>query len=397
MSFRNSIERRWLGLAIGMALTASACGSHAVPAAAQSPTEAKAPVVDTVPQNRDADDTARFLAGMPGKAGSPYKELESSPAWQEHRQVVDKAWSGTESSLIAGLGEFQKQELGASPLDTAPVFYPFGGPDAMTPVLFFPRSPSYVMVALEPAGTLPTPAKLEKKNLGQFLPSLRDTMGSVLGRSFFITREMDRQFRGQVTDGLMIPILQILVRTGHTINGVRYVTLNEAGEPVERPAEWHTANKHGNRGFELSYRTDSDGSQHHLSYYSVNLDDQHLADNLAFRKFAERLKGSTTMFKATSYMTHNKEFSSIRDISLSISGAILQDDSGLPYNLFDAATWKVQLYGEYTQPYGSFHFRVQKDLRQAYQNVGVKPLPMRIGYGYGKMASNLLLARRSGS
>jgi hypothetical protein len=397
MSLENRFEQSWLGLAIGLAMAASGCGSHEVPAAAQAPAEGKAPFVDTVPQNREADDTARFLAGMPGKPGSPYAKLESDPAWQEHRQVMDKAWSGTESSLIAGLDEFQKEELGTAPLDKAPVFYPFGGPDAMTPVLFFPHSASYVMVALEPAGTLPTPAKLAKRDLARFLPSLRDTMGSVLGRSFFVTREMDRQFRGQVTDGLMIPILQILVRTGHTINGVRYVTLNDAGEPVERPAEWHTAKKHGNKGFELSYRTDADGSVHHLSYYSVNLDDKHLSDNFAFRKFAERLKGSTTMFKATSYMTHNKDFSIIRDISLNISGAILQDDSGLPYNLFDASTWKVQLYGEYTKPYGSFHFRVQNDLREAYHSAGVKPLPMRIGYGYGKMASNLLLARRAGS
>src|SRR5258707_11088111 len=124
MSLANSIKKSWLGLAVGMVWAASGCGSHAVPAAAQVPTAAKAPVVETVPQNRDADDTARFLAGMPGKPGSPYAELESSPVWQEHRQGMDKAWSGTGSSLIPGPGEVQKQELGAAPLDTAPGFYP---------------------------------------------------------------------------------------------------------------------------------------------------------------------------------------------------------------------------------------------------------------------------------
>lgn len=388
----DQMKRPWLGL---MVLAAFAIGGCSHPAPAESKA-AQTPAVDALPQRRDADDTARFLAGMPGKPGSPYAALESTPAWQEHRELLDKAWGGTETSLIAGLSEFQKQELAAAPINAAPVFYPFGGPDALTPLLCFPHSASYVMVALEPAGTLPTPVRLEKKDLARYLPELRNTMGSVLGRSFFITRDMDRQFRGQVTDGLMIPIVQILVRTGHSIAGYRYVTLNDAGQPIERPAEFHTANKHGNRGFELSYRTDADGSLHHLSYYSVNLDDKHLSDNDAFRKFAAGLKGSTTMFKATSYMTHNKDFSIIRDIALANSSAILQDDSGLPFKLFDAQ-WKVQLYGEYNQPYGSFHFRVQKDLRDAYHNAGVKPLPVRIGYGYGKVASNLLLARRSGS
>jgi hypothetical protein len=379
----------------GLLLAAGVAAGCSHPAPAQR--VEKAAVVDPVPQSREADDAARFLAGLPGKAGSPYLELENNPAWQEHRQILDHAWKGTETSLIAGLAEFQKQELTAAPIDAAPVFYPFAGPDALTPVLCFPKSPAYVMVALEPAGTLPTPAKLEKKDLAHYLPELRDTMGSVLGRSFFITREMDRQFRGQVTDGLAVPIVQILVRTGHTINGFRYMTLNADGQPVERPAVYKTANRHDNRGFELSYKTDADGSVHHLSYYSLNLDDKHLGDNDAFRKFAASLKGSTTIFKATSYMTHNREFSIIREIALNTSGAILQDDSGLPYNLFDSAKWKVQLYGEYSQPYGSFRFRMQKDLRAAYQAGGVKPLPMRIGYGFGKVASNLLLARRSGS
>ena len=41
------------------------------------------------------------------------------------------------------------------------------------------------------------------------------------------------------------------------------------------------------------------------------------------------------MFKATSYMTHNKDFSIIRDIALSTSVAILQDDSGKDVRLGD--------------------------------------------------------------
>ena len=38
---------------------------------------------------------------------------------------------------------------------------------------------------------------------------------------------MDRQFRGQVTDGLCLPILELLVRSDHTILGFRYVRLDD--------------------------------------------------------------------------------------------------------------------------------------------------------------------------
>ena len=123
------MKRPWLGLTLLAAFATGGC-SHPAPAESQA---AQAPVVDTLPQRRDADDTARFLAGMPGKPGSPYTALESNPAWQQHREVLDKAWGGTETSLIAGLAEFQKQELAGAPINAAPVFYPFGGPDALTP------------------------------------------------------------------------------------------------------------------------------------------------------------------------------------------------------------------------------------------------------------------------
>ena len=45
-------------------------------------------------------------------------------------------------------------------------------------------------------------------------------------------------------------------------------------------------------------------------------------------------------------------------------------------------------------PYGSFKYMEQVDLRNAYKQPGTKPLPMHVGYGYRKITSNLLLAKR---
>ena len=114
---------------------------------------------------------------------------------------------------------FQKLDLGA--IAGAQVFYPFSGPDALMVTKFFPQSPAYVMVGLEPVGTLPTPTQLERTDLGEYLPKIRLTVASELVRSFFITRQMDGQFRGQVTDGLFEPILELLVRTNHAVLGYR--------------------------------------------------------------------------------------------------------------------------------------------------------------------------------
>jgi hypothetical protein len=352
---------------------------------------------DPVVRSRAADDTARFLAGMPGTKDSPFAELENEAAWKEHRDLVDEAWRKADGDLLQGLREFQAQELKTGPISSKPVFYPFSGPDALMATEYFPQSPVYVFAALEPAGTLPSLAQIqkeiEKKDMPEYLGAMRTTMASELGRSFFITRQMDKQFRGQVTDGLLLPILQLLVRTNHTILGFRYIRLDEQGQIIDRTLDYHAPTRYGNKGVEIEFRSE-DQSEHQLYYFSVNLSDERLAENKPFQTYVASLKGSTTMFKSTSYMLHRRDFSLIRNLVLENSGAVLQDDSGIPYRLFGADLWQVQLYGDYERPYGSFKYMEQVDLRNAYKQPGTKPLPMHVGYGFKKITSNLLLAKR---
>jgi hypothetical protein len=349
----------------------------------------------TISQSREADDVARFVAGLPGTAGSPFAEMEKSAAWQEHRRLEDAAWRKANEEMISALRDFQKHELDSGPWREARVFYPFSGPDSLTPVICFPHSPAYVMVALEPAGTLPAAKEIARKPLPKYLAALRSTTASELGKSFFVTREMDRKLRGQVTDGLLLPILELLVRSGHTILGFRYVRLEGDGRVVDRPANYKGSGEYWNKGVEVAFRTDTDQSEHRLSYYAVNLEDKRLRGNQAFLRYASGLNGVTTLLKATSYMTHHPEFSMIRDLVLKTSSAVLQDDSGIPYQWFQSGAWNVQLYGDYKRPYGSFRWLEQPDLRRAYGSSGVKPLAVPIGYGYRRIVSNLLLAQRA--
>lgn len=349
---------------------------------------------DTVPQDRAVDDTARFLAGMPGNPGSAFQDLEQDAAWLEHQKSMDAAWAKADTRLIRGLRQFQQSELADPAIDRNVLFYPFSGPDSLTATLCFPHSADYVMVALEPAGTLPARDKLNGDTVPRYLDGVRTTVASVLGKSFFVTREMDHELRGQVTDGLLVPTLLLLVRTGHTMLGMRYVRIDEDGKIVERPGGVPVQAAYANKGFEIQFRTDSDQSVHRLYYFSLNLENKRVKANKGFLQFEQSLPVHDTMLKATSYMTHHPDFSVIRDLVLDHSAAVFQDDSGVPYHFFTTAQWNVQLYGEYTKPYGSFAFLEQADLRKAYQTPGVKPLALRLGYGFGKVASNLLLAKR---
>jgi hypothetical protein len=343
---------------------------------------------DAVPSDRYPDDVARFLAGLPSKPGSPFAETEKDSAWVEHRRQFDAAWNRKEHDDLPGMRAFRKTELSDAAIAHSRIFYPFSGPDALVVTEFFPGSPSYVLVGLEPAGTLPPAERIKQKDLAGFLSTVRESVSSELGRSFFVTREMDRQFRGQVTDGLFLPILQLLVRTGHTILGYRYVRLDEAGSVIARPLDYHAPGKIGNKGVELQFRTDADNSLHRLLYLSVNLSDERLAQDPQFLKFLGTLRGVTTYLKATSYMLHRAEFSTIREQLLAVSGAVLQDDSGIPYRFF-GAPWKTRLFGDFDRPFGSFKWYQQPDLKKMYQSSAPKPLSFRIGYGYGRVPSNL--------
>lgn len=382
-----------LGFTIVFLLALCGCQRAASPAAPSGAQAASPAPASEVQPNREVNDTARFLAGMTGLPGSAYTDLESDPAWQEHRRLLDDAWSQADKNIFQGLREFQASELNQPRVAQSLVFYPFAGPDALTVTLCFPRNSRYLLVALEPAGTLPTLQQIRKKPLEEYLGGLRSTMASDLGKSFFVTREMDRQFRGQVTDGLLVPILHILVRTGQTILGFRYVRINEEGQVEERPL--HVDATYANKGLQIEYRTDADQSLHTLYYFSLNLADNRVRGNAGFLRYAGAIQGATTLLKATSYMTHHKDFSIIRDLVLAHSATILQDDSGIPFRLFTPDTWKVQLYGDYNKPYGSFSWLEQPDLRKAYQAGGARPLSMHIGYGFQKITSNLLLATRA--
>jgi hypothetical protein len=367
--------------------------AFAVPAlGAPQPSAAPAPApAISVSRTRDADDLGRFLGGLPGKPGSPFTELEATEAWQEHARQSDKAWTTYAHDRLPALSGFSRAEL--SDLDKPPttLFYPFSGPDALTAIAFFPHVATYVLVALEPPGSITGQSKFLKKDLVGELGQLRATFDSLLRRSFFVTRQMDHQLRGQVTDGVLPLVLVELVRTGNSVLGCEFFWVDENSRVLTRPAEQKTHDW----GFALDFRNDSDGSVHRLAYFSVNLASSHLDKNPEFQKQMFALGPVVTYLKSTSYLVHQPEFSLIRDRILGMSAAVLQDDSGVPYKLFTPDKWNVQLFGEYQQPYGSFRYMVEPELKAAFQKPeNVKRLDFRIGYGYGRAPSNLELARR---
>jgi hypothetical protein len=346
-----------------------------------------------VPHGREADDVARFLAGLPGKEGSPFQALEKDPAWLEHGAAFDAAWKIYNERRKPAMEEFQQQELAGAPFSGTTLFYPFGGPDFLTATLLFPGKPLYVFMGLEPPGTAPTLEQVQKYPLATQLPRVRKTLDSLLRNSFFQTLQMDSQARGQVTDGLLPLMLMQMSRTGYEVVGWRGVGVDAEGYLTEQPAVVPGRPK-PLRGFAVEFKKAGSPTIQRAVYFSADVSDAKLAQNKPMLAYMQRLKPMTAFFKSASYLPHYSTFSIIRNFVLENALAVVQDDTGPQYRYYKDGNWQVTLYGKFRGPIALFARRNQPDLKKAFEDDEPKPLTFGIGYLAQTRASALIVAKR---
>src|SRR5580692_110000 len=139
-----------------------------------------------------ANDTARFLAGMPPSAASPLLPLTNDPAWQRHARFFDAAFGQLERGQISKIRAWAAANL-AAPRPT--MFYMFSGPDFLYADAFYSKATTYVLSALEPVGTVPNLTKLPPGGVGPSLYYVERSLSTILSFSFFITKMMKTDLR----------------------------------------------------------------------------------------------------------------------------------------------------------------------------------------------------------
>jgi hypothetical protein len=355
--------------------------------------------------DRFGNDAARFLAGLPGAEGSPFKELESDPAWQTHKEKLDAAF-GTEQARLAKQREFQKAEI-APHIRAKSCFYPFGGADSWNVNTFFPDCEKYLLVGLEPAGTLSFAESFLSKSRDSMagrLAAFRGSLQSILSNSFFVTREMDGDYRGQKTDGLLVPMLVLLIRHHDiTVEKVSYLWITDSGTTVERNPKDTTVPRATNKMVEISFKKAGASAMQKLYFTTANLGPTTselrgypgLQMNSGLLQFLDTFGRVNTFMKATSYMPHRPEFTLIRNNILNRSDLVLQEDTGIPLKYYAGDDWDLRLFGAYSTPIKIFAGYRQPDMVKAYKEEGrAKPLGFAIGYGSKRQASGMQMAVR---
>jgi hypothetical protein len=100
------------------------------------------------------------------------------------------------------------------------------------------------------------------------------------------------------------------------------------------------------------------------------------------------------LIKSASYLLQDRQFRAVRDALLESADFLVQDDTGMPYDVLKAAGWDMQLYGGYRKPIKPFHWAYQAALEAAYKSVSATELPFSFSYHWHGGKSNAMVARR---
>lgn len=334
-----------------------------------------------------ANDTALFLAGMMPSADSPLLPLTRDPAWQRHAKFFDAAFAELEQRQLSKIRAWATANL-AAPKPT--VFYMFSGPDFLYADAFYSKAATYVLSALEAAGSVPDLTRLPRGGVGAALYDVERSMGSILSFSFFITKQMKVDLRAGELGGTLPILYVLLARSGKTIREVSPVALDDKGAAY---AAGENPGKNATHGVRIVF-SGHDGQQKTLYYFSTDLSNPSVKVT-GFLKFCETLGPGNSLIKSASYLLHSGKFSTVRNFLLAHSATIIQDDSGIPLADYNPRGWRFFPFGRYAGPIDKFPGMYQAQYAELFRRA--QPIDFGIGYRWRSYESNLLLAVRTAS
>jgi hypothetical protein len=328
-----------------------------------------------------ADDTARFLAGLPPAPASPLQRWTAEPAWRGHAAEFDRIWSRLEKAQLSRIRAWSETYLS----QRRPVLlYMFSGPDFLYADAFFPDAETYVLCGLEPVGAIPQVTEANRRAIAR----IRGALSSVLNLSFFKTINMRSDFAGGTLGGVLPALYVFLARAGKTVEDATLVRLGPAGqiEPLSSLAGGSPM------GVRIRF-SDAERQGRTLYYFQVDVSNRgpHLA---SLEEFCRGLGSADAFIKSASFLMHTDAFSRIREFLLRQAHTIVQDDSGIPVRFFARSDWDLVPFGRYLGPIPLFANRYQRQLAELYSRGRAIPIDFGVGYRYRQNESNLLLALR---
>ena len=338
------------------------------------------------------DDIAKIIAGIP--CSSPFLgKMQNSNIWKSYKKYIDSNWFELEAKQLQFIKIFAHTELFETNKKTGLLFYPFGGPDCLTALQFFPNAQNYILIGLEPVGNLPEVEKWKPQYMESYLEDVKLSLSDFFKRGYFLSKNMNNNFYGNKIDGVLPIICFFLKRNGDKIIDIKRIAFDEKGNALEESLTYIERLKRP-YGIKISFSQESPIKLRNIYYFSCDLSDSSLKKTSKFFLYLDKLDMMTVLIKDASYLLHYNNFTMIRNLILNKCQFILQDDTGIPFRYFKDNNWEVKLYGKYAKPIKLFSGVEQPDLEKAYKANNIEKLPFNLGYHGRKNTYALMFIQR---
>lgn len=333
----------------------------------------------TLESDKKLQDIARFISGKEVQKGSELYEASQSIVWKGYAQKSESLWTQFRKKAEV-YQNWATTELYPNTKEIKTLFYPFSGADFLYADIFFPNVKEIYLFGLENVGTVPTIDSLCGDSLSNYLYNLNRSIRDIFQVSFFLTNNMKEDLNNENIDGVAPLLLVFITQSGKEVLSMHYGSADSAGNFIEM--EYADLPNYKNKMLKITYRQPEENNVRHLYYIGgTNVADFSLKNNPEFVAFLNQMEqGCATFIKSASYLMHKDYFSIVRNVILTKSAVVMQDDSGIPYRFFKPEEWKTSLYGSYTEPIPMFKSSYEQDLFDAYQNGNPKPMNFRMGY-----------------
>jgi hypothetical protein len=333
-------------------------------------------------------DLAYLIAGLKPMSNR-YNDIVVKDFYQKYAADIEKSWLISDSLMLQPIKRWLSERQISDNRDSLLCFYPLSGPDFLFGNAFWPNAQTYIMLGLEPKGTLVNFTGLNDTELKKYFNGIKESLKYLNTRGYFVTMHMSSDFTKMHLNGMLHMILFMLARTNHFIKDIYYVQINKNGDLIKNtnpPKKSDT----------LISATAIDFLDAHrqrirtVYYFQLNANDNNLNKHPEFEKFVLKFKNRVAYMKSASCVLQNTPFSTIRKLVLGCK-QILQDDTGVPYRYFDSTKYDITLYGTYTSTIKDLSWCLQKDLMNAIKRSPHNHnLPFKISYN-GNYGEGMLL------
>ena len=296
------------------------------------------PKVDSIIHlNPYYNDISLFIAGLPIDSLSRFTDISKSSEFIEYGKTIEKTFSRFRRKKMDNLELWRDSTLNDINATTEDVLYPFSGPDIIYAYSILPKARNYYLFGLEPVGIIPNIENYTPGSLPTLFKSINTSISDNLNLSFFITKKMKVELSAPEIKGTVPILLFFMSRMNLHIQDIVPVSLDEDGSIVrDINGNGYTTTKTFKNGVDITFIRPNENKLSHVYYFSLNINNSGFVNSPQLGLFINSLNNkTTTLVKSSSYCMHTEKYATIRDLLLNKSDNIIEDDSGIPYALFN--------------------------------------------------------------